>query len=169
LSYGRSQARGCSGRPPKRQEARAGVPNPPDEPKEGQGAALKPARGRCPLDPRQRRGLWTPSILIEARQGGLGQPGLPRSHRPTAGVNAAAQAGPVPPAVPQSSEGFQGLRPWRESRGQRPLAGSRGSALTFLRLTDGLGTPARASCRLGAQVLVAGRLCGGALVDVVDV
>ena len=111
LSYGRSQARGCSGRPPKRQEA----PNPPGEPKEGQG--------RCPWTPPEGAALWTPAKggalgtlhLIGARQGGQGRPGLPPSHR------AAAQADPVPPVpCPIKSDGVQKLCLWRGRRGGAP-------------------------------------------------
>ncbi len=73
LSYGRSQARGCSGRPPKRQEARAGAPSPPGEPKEGQG--------RCLWTPPEGAALWTPAKGGAPSRVSGQRPDLPSAHR----------------------------------------------------------------------------------------
>ena len=48
------------------------IGRPSVRPKQGQGSALKPARGLCPLDPHQRRSLWNPSIGSGEREGGPG-------------------------------------------------------------------------------------------------
>ena len=93
---------------------------------EGQGSAPGPRRGLCPLDPHQRRSLWDPSILVGGRKGDWGRLGCRPSHRRPADAKGGNPAGPLPPSSPQPTGGFQGLRPWRGSKGQSPLVGVRG-------------------------------------------
>src|SRR5208282_2320123 len=73
--------------------------------KEGQGAALKPARGLCPLDPHQRRAFGIHSFGWGEGGGCLG----PVWAAVIAPAIAAAQTGPRhPPPSPQPTKGFQG-------------------------------------------------------------
>ena len=93
--------------------------------REGQGSALDPPGGFAPWTPSKGRAFAIHPFGMVGREGG-----------PRRGVRARpAMAGPAraprhgPPSRPTiPSEGFQGLRPWRESRGQRPLVGVQGQS-----------------------------------------
>src|SRR5580704_3813880 len=63
--------------------------------KEGQGAALKPARGPCPLDPHQRRSLWDGAIRVGCCSPGVEQDCL----RADGGVQALDHPAPAQIAV----------------------------------------------------------------------
>jgi hypothetical protein len=92
-----------------------------------------PPRGAAPWIPAKGIALGT-RPLFGVREGGLRRPGPLLSHRPIAGVIAAAQAGAVPPPSPQTkwmdSKGYAfsggpgGKAPWRVS-GQSPDLASR--------------------------------------------
>src|SRR5208282_3737711 len=104
--------------------------------KQGQGSALKPARGLCPLDPHQRRSLWDPSILFGAREGGAGPAWAVAIAPAVAGAMATAQAGPAPPSrAPNTTEGFQGPLPLAGVQRAAPSGGVRGEALVLLWFT----------------------------------
>jgi hypothetical protein len=127
------------------------------ERKEGQGSALKPARGLCPLDPQQRQRPLQ-SIHWSGCEGGGRTPQSVWRQSPP------CRLWRSPPSLtPAQKEGSKGRCPWRGSKGQRPLVGSRGKAPglpPFTRLpwtavapdwpcAGGHGTlaPARAACR----------------------
>src|SRR5208282_578702 len=100
--------------------------------RQGQGSALKPARGLCPLDPHQRRSLWDPSILFGAREGGP----WPASAAAIAPATAGREAGPGPPSrAPNTTEGFQGPLPLAGVQRAAPSGGVRGKAPAFLWFT----------------------------------
>src|SRR5208282_5727917 len=82
----------------RRPDGLAARPGQSGEPKQGQGSALKPARGPCPLDPHQRRSLWDPSILFGGEGGGLGPVWAAAIAPAFASAMAAAQTGLGPPS-----------------------------------------------------------------------
>src|SRR5208282_6638746 len=119
--------------------------------KQGQGSALKPARGLCPLDPHQRRSLWDPSILFGAREGGAGPAWAVAIAPAVAGAMAAAQASLAPPSrAPNTTEGFQGPLPLAGIQGAAPLGGVQGRSPwpSFRRLDVPASAPRRLLARL---------------------
>ena len=108
--------------------------------KAGEGRCPCPAqsseRSKARLCPETRQGAlppWTPSkgrafaihpFGAVGREGGGVSGSVPDRHWPVAARNRSRR--PSRPTAP--SEGFQGLRPWRESRGQRPLVGLQGQS-----------------------------------------